>query len=64
MRLVPFMLAIFVLAIRFKAETRLSAGDAGWRLPAVGFLLVRIAGTTASLAIAANHQAEQLDGAR
>ncbi len=59
MRLVPYMLAIFVLAIRFKAETvyplaRMLA------VAGVAFLLVRTAGTTASLAIAANHQRQQL----
>jgi len=59
MRLVPFAAAIFILAIRFKAETRYPL--ATWlALAAIGFMLVRIAGTTASMAIAWNHQSEQL----
>jgi hypothetical protein len=59
MRLVPYMLAIFVLAIRFKAETVYPLART-LALAAVAFLLVRTAGTTASFAIAANHQREQL----
>ncbi len=39
MRLVPFMLAIFMLAIRFKAETVYPLAPA-LALAAVGFLLV------------------------
>ncbi|HXG80637.1 MAG TPA: hypothetical protein VNJ05_02435, partial [Sphingomicrobium sp.] len=59
MRLVPFAAAIFVLAVRFKQETRFPL--ATWlALAAVGFMLVRLAGTTASMAIAANRQTEQL----
>ena len=51
MRLVPFAAAIFVLAVRFKAETRFPL--ATWlAVAAVGFMLVRLAGTTASMAIA------------
>ena len=47
----PTLLAIFVLAIRFKAETLFPL--ATWlALAAVGFMLVRLAGTTASMAIA------------
>jgi hypothetical protein len=60
MRLVPFAAAIFVLAIRFKSETRFPL--ATWlALAAVGFMLVRLAGTTASMAIAGQRQARQLE---
>ena len=59
MRLVPFAAAIFILAIRFKAETRFPL--ASWlAFAAVGFMLVRLAGTTASMAISGHRQAEQL----
>jgi hypothetical protein len=59
MRLVPFAAAIFILAVRFKAETRLPL--ASWlAVAAVSFMLVRLAGTTASMAIAWNRQAVQL----
>ncbi len=59
MRLVPYMIAIFVLAIRFKAETIYPLART-LALGALAFLLVRTAGTTASFAIAANHQRQQL----
>jgi hypothetical protein len=59
MRLVPYMLAIFVLAIRFKAETVYPLART-LALAALAFLLVRTAGTTASMAMAANHQKRQL----
>jgi hypothetical protein len=59
MRLVPYMLAIFVLAIRFKAETIYPLART-LALAGLAFLLVRTAGTTASFAIAANHQRQQL----
>jgi hypothetical protein len=59
MRLVPFAAAVFVLAVRFKQETRFPL--ATWlALAAVGFMLVRLAGTTTSMAIAGNRQTEQL----
>jgi hypothetical protein len=59
MRLVPYAVAIFILAIRFKAETRFPL--ATWlAVTAVGFMLVRLAGTTASTAIAWNRQSTQL----
>ena len=59
MRLVPFAAAIFVLAVRFKQETRYPL--ATWlAVAAVGFMLVRLAGTTTSMAIAWNRQKEQL----
>ena len=59
MRLVPFAAAIFVLAVRFKQETRYPL--ATWlAVAAVGFMLVRLAGTTTSMAIAWNRQKVQL----
>ena len=59
MRLVPFAAAIFILAVRFKKETRYPL--ATWlAIAAVGFMLVRLVGTTASMAIAGKRQAEQL----
>ena len=59
MRLVPYIVAIYILAIRFKAETvyplaRILA------IAGVVFLGIRTIGTTASLAIAAKHQERQL----
>ena len=59
MRMVPYMLALFVLAMRFRTETDYRLA----RTLAIGgliFLGARIASTTASLAIAADHQREQL----
>jgi len=59
MRLVPFAAAIFILAIRFKSET--SYPLARWlAVAAVAFMLVRLAGTTASMGISGARQAEQL----
>jgi hypothetical protein len=59
MRLVPFAAAMFVLAVRFKSETRFPL--ASWlAVAAVGFMLVRLAGTTASMTIAWNRQKVQL----
>jgi hypothetical protein len=59
MRLVPYAAAIFVLAIRFKSETKFPL--ATWlAVAAVGFMLVRLAGTTASMNIAWDRQKEQL----
>jgi hypothetical protein len=59
MRLVPYAAAIFILAIRFKAETRFPL--ATWlAVVAVGFMAVRLAGTTTSMAIAGARQNEQL----
>jgi len=59
MRLVPYAVAIFILAIRFKAETRFPL--ATWlAVAAVGFMAIRLAGTTASMAIAGARQNEQL----
>ena len=59
MRLVPFILATFVLAIRFKTETSFPLARA-LALAGLAFLLVRTAGTTASMAIAADRQRAQL----
>ena len=59
MRLAPIMAAIFILAIRFKSETTYPL--ARWlALAAVGFMLVRIVGTTTSTTIAWSHQRKQL----
>ena len=70
MRIVPYFAAILILAVRFRFDTdpRLARAIA---VAGVAFLLIRTATVTASLAIAANHQREQLaalnyvpDGAR
>lgn len=59
MRIVPYTMAIALLAIRFKGPTDLPLAG---RLAAMALalFLVRLAGTTASLAIAANDQEEKL----
>ena len=63
MRLVPYLLATALLAIRFRGETDLPMARA---LAATGlaFYLVRIAATTLSLALAANGQRAEAAGAR
>jgi hypothetical protein len=59
MRLVPFAIAIAVLAIRFKGQTPIRfARVIAWL--ALAFFLVRTASVTASLAIAAADQRRQL----
>jgi hypothetical protein len=59
MRLVPYAVAIFILAIRFKRET--SYPLATWlAFAALGFMVMRIGGTTASMTIAGMKQNEQL----
>ncbi|MFC7536377.1 hypothetical protein ACFQPG_03235 [Sphingomonas sp. GCM10030256] len=59
MRLVPFLIAVGLLAIRFKGPTPPRFGQ--WlAYGALAFLLVRTATVTASLAIAANDQREKL----
>ncbi|HTG78220.1 MAG TPA: hypothetical protein VL553_01315, partial [Sphingomicrobium sp.] len=59
MRLVPFAAATFILAVRFKRETHFPL--ARWlAVAAVGFMLVRFAGTTISMAMAWNRQVVQL----
>jgi hypothetical protein len=60
MRLVPYLMAVALLAIRFR-------GEPDWRtarvLAALGlcFLVIRIGGTTTSLAITANDQQAKLE---
>jgi hypothetical protein len=70
MRLIPYVIATLILAVRFKRETYLPLA----RLLAVlglAFFVVRLSGNTLSLAIAANDQSAKLkaldgmpDGAR
>ena len=55
MRLAPFMIATAVLAIRFKNETHLPMARV-LAILGVGFYLLRLAATAASLAFAANDQ--------
>lgn len=59
MRLVPYVLAVGLLAIRFRDAMPLRMGRA-LALLGLGFFLVRIAGYTASLALAANDQQAKL----
>jgi hypothetical protein len=59
MRIVPYTMAIALLAIRFKGTTDLPLAHK-LAVIALSLFLVRVAGTTASLAIAANDQAEKL----
>jgi hypothetical protein len=59
MRLIPYALAVAVLGIRFRNETNLATARM-FAILAVAFLLVRLAGTTASLAIASNEQQAKL----
>jgi hypothetical protein len=59
MRLVPFVFAVAVLAIRYRGETHLPT--AKWlAVLGVGFFLLRLAGNTISLAIAADDQSAKL----
>ena len=59
MRLVPYAVATFILAVRFKAETKFPL--AKWlAIAAVGFMAVRLVGTTTSMFIAGQRQADQL----
>ncbi|HVF36618.1 MAG TPA: hypothetical protein VNA29_01590 [Sphingomicrobium sp.] len=59
MRLVPYAVAVMILAVRFKAETRYPL--ATWlAVAAVGFMTLRLAGNTISLGMAGARQAEQL----
>ena len=59
MRMIPYVIAVLLLAIRFRAETQRPRADV---IAALGliFFLARIAGTTASLAIAAQDQQAKL----
>lgn len=60
MRLVPYLMAVALLAIRFRGEPR---GRTARLLAALGlcFFVIRTGGTTASLAIAANDQQAKLE---
>ena len=59
MRLVPFMMAIAVLAIRFRGEADVRLAN-GLAAAGLGLFLLRLAGTTISLGIAADAQAAEL----
>ncbi|WP_310469022.1 hypothetical protein [Sphingomonas sp.] len=59
MRLVPYLIAVALLAIRFRTDTHLPTARVLAAL-ALAFVLVRLAGTTASLAIAADDQRAKL----
>ena len=59
MRLVPYVLAVAILAIRFRNEMPLRMGRA-LAFVGVGFVLLRLAGNTASLAMAAEDQRSKL----
>jgi hypothetical protein len=60
MRLVPYMIAVGLLAIRFKPSPAPRLAQA-LAIAGLVFFLVRTAGTTASLAIAANDQRAKLE---
>ena len=60
MRLVPYMIAALILAIRFRGETDVRLGTAIATLGLL-FFAVRIGTTTASLAIAADDQQAKLE---
>lgn len=59
MRMIPYAIAVLLLAIRFRAETRRPLADV---IAVLGllFFLVRIGGNTLSLAIAADDQSAKL----
>ena len=59
MRLVPYMIAVVVLAIRFSEETDPATANA-LALGGLAFYLARLAATAASLAIASNDQQAKL----
>jgi hypothetical protein len=59
MRMIPYAIAVLLLAIRFRADTRRPLADAIAVLGLV-FFLARIAGSTLSLAAAADDQAGKL----
>ncbi|MEO7787635.1 MAG: hypothetical protein ABIR77_07425 [Sphingomicrobium sp.] len=58
MRLMPFILAVTLLAVRFRTQTELPTARLLASV-ALAFIIVRTAGTTLSLGIAANHQRVQ-----
>ena len=60
MRLAPYMVAVLVLAIRFRGETHLPTARA-LAVLGLAFLLVRLAANTVSLAIAADDQSAKLE---
>ncbi|HUG45300.1 MAG TPA: hypothetical protein VMK31_02155 [Sphingomicrobium sp.] len=60
MRLVPYIFAILVLAIRFKGET-MNALATAFAVGGLAFAAVRIAATTASFAIADHDQQAKLE---
>jgi hypothetical protein len=60
MRLLPYLIAVLLLAIRFRGETHLPTARA-LAVAGLAFFLVRIAGHTASLAIAADEQEAKLE---
>ena len=59
MRLAPYVFAVALLAIRFQGETHLPTART-LALLGLAFLMIRTAGTTASLAIASNDQDARL----
>ena len=60
MRLLPYVLAVAVLAIRFKGETYMPLAR-GLAVAGLAFYCVRLGGTTLSLAMAANEQKSELE---
>ena len=60
MRLAPYMIAVTLLAIRFRGETVLPTARI-LAILGVGFYLLRIATTTISLAMASNEQEARLE---
>ena len=60
MRMIPYAIAVLLLAIRFRADTQRPLADVIAVLGLV-FFLVRIAGTTISLGTAARDQAAKLE---
>jgi hypothetical protein len=59
MRLFPFICALFVLAIRFKAETYLPLARV-LAIAGLAFFLIRMGGNTVSMAMASNEQQAKL----
>ncbi len=60
MRMAPYMIAVVPLAMRFKAETHMRTARV-LAILGLAFFLVRIAGNTASLTIAARDQQAKLE---
>jgi len=59
MRIVPYLAAILILAVRFRGDTDLRLARI-IAVAGVGFLVVRTATTTLSMVLAADHQQDQL----